>query len=200
MTKDDRFKMLKGLVRYGHFKRSGQHHQFYIETEKFFRHASKESEIAGWLRGVSESIKKESLTDNPAMTVVFAPEHSSNTEFAHSVNNYIFNGMATVISVRTASTYRSNFEIEHMAIKKTIENFHKLYGASNIYLVFVDDAIQSGETFYRANELIRSILPLELRRNPIVFDWCFVLVDRLSKSSKEALLGKSENFHFFVTA
>jgi len=199
---NERIKKLKGCVRYGHYERGGKHFQFYVNTVGYFRKVS--NEVEEWLKILAASVQKI----NPQMTILFAPEHLSNIEFPQYVNNYLFNGVATTIFARTDSQFRSNFEVDNRSIKDSIEAFieDNKIDTSNITkiresvrLCYVDDTIITASTFYRANGLLRSILPTCMTIEPIVFDECFVLIDRLSKLSKADLLREAQmKFHEFV--
>ena len=198
---EKRLRMLDGFVRYGHYERGGLHHQFYIKTDEYFYKAS--PSIEEWLKEIGKEKENSQKRVDPQLTIIFVPEHFSNAELVQYVNNYVFNATGTIISTRTASTYSSNFEIEYAGIRNSIEKLEQIYGTDNIikhvHLCFVDDTLKSGQTFLRANKLLRSILPDSLKSEPIVFNECFVLVDRLSAQSKESLLRKSQTtFRTFV--
>ena len=202
-----RIKKLKDCVRYGHYERGGKHYQFYINTVDYFREVS--NDVKKWLIGLAKS-RSEGVSNIvvPNIVILFAPEHLSNIEFPQYVNNYLFNGFATTIFTRTDSQFRSNFETDNRSVRDSIELFIKEndIDISNINkiresvrLCYVDDSIITATTFHRANGLIRSILPEYMTKEPIVFDECFVLVNRLSKSSKAGFLREAHTkFHEFV--
>jgi len=131
--------------------------------------------------------------------------------FAQYVNTYYFNGTAEIISINVDKEFRSNFICEHNALQKTIEeliltweekgiedNYEYKFPPINFY--FVDDSIITGGSFCRANSLIRSLISNEhLRYFSIdMFKGIFVLVDRLSESSKKSLIKDIGKFHYFL--
>lgn len=193
----ERIKALFGCVYYGHFARSKNHFQYYINTQKYF--AKSEADIKNWLEKIKskENFEQESL--KPILNIIFSPEHNTNVGFSQYVNAYYFNGTAEIVSVNEDKQFRSNFICENDSIRKTIEKlFHDFPEIDKpVRFFFVDDNIVSGETYRKASSLLQSLLPRELKAvyGTNVFDKCFFLIDRLSYSTKEAYtITPSTNF------
>lgn len=193
----ERIKALFGCVYYGHFARSKNHFQYYINTQKYF--AKSEEKIKNWLDEIKREENPEKDNLKPILNIIFSPEHNTNVGFSQYVNAYYFNGTAEIVSVNEDKQFRSNFICENDSIRKTIEKlFHDFPEIDKpVRFFFVDDNIVSGETYRKASSLLQSLLPHELKAvyGTNVFDKCFFLIDRLSYSTKEAYtITPSTNF------
>lgn len=219
MTFDDyvkRFSNLKDCVYYGHFMRGKNHYQYYIDTQKYFANSKLEisewlkSERKGWITGAKDSLS-EPL---PFLKIIFSPEHNTNVGFSQYVNTYFFEGTAEIISINEDKEFRSNFIYEYSALKRVIQ---KLFDDYDFYFskgknilnknnykpvkfYFVDDTIISGETFHKSSSLLQSLIPekfVSLYKTN-VFEKCFVLINRISNSSKLVYVQEpGVNFHAF---
>lgn len=193
----NRIKALYGCVYYGHFSRSKNHFQYYINTQKYF--AESESKIKQWL--ILEKEKTQSIQNEtkPILNIIFSPEHNTNVGFSQYVNAYYFNGSAEIVSVNEDKQFRSNFVCENDAIKQTIKRLFCDFPEIEkpVRFFFADDNIVSGETFRKASNLLQSLIPDEYREiyGTNVFEKCFFLIDRLSYSTKESYVIKPES-HF----
>ena len=140
------------------------------------------------------------------LNIIFSPEHSTNVGFAQYVNNYYFGGSAEVVCINKNKQYRSNFECEHMSLINTIQQLLKDAESSGskdlpVRFYFADDTIVSGDSFFKANSFLHSLIPSRYKSKypPNLFSKCFLLVDRLSNESKRAYVSNPEkNFISFV--
>lgn len=193
---------LKGCIRQGHIVRRRNHFQYYIDTQKYFRIARED--IARWLLEEIPRRKEEKQKEFPALHIIFSPEHNTNVGFAQYVNTYYFSGLAEIVSVNVDKEFRSNFVCEHAALMNMIASLHRLDSERKgirIHFYFVDDSITSGETFEKANSLLHSLIPAEVKhRYPSnLFEKIFLLVDRLSMDTRRMYVeNMEENFHSFV--
>lgn len=200
---DDRITALKDCVLYGHIKRDNNHFTYYIDTQKYF------NVVGGKLKRWLEEARAKATDKNPStamLNIIFSPEHSTNVGFAQYVNNYYFGGSAEVVCINKNKQYRSNFECEHKALIRTIQELLKeaeLSGSKDVpvQFFFADDTIVSGDSFYKANSFLRSLIPQKYQNKypSNLFSKCFLLVDRLSKESKTAYVRDPEtNFISYV--
>jgi hypothetical protein len=212
---------LQGCVYYGHFVRGKNHYQYYIDTLEYISKKEIKDQLKDWLkkerdkeddrllRLLKDKVKvKERMT--PVLNIIFAPEHNTSVDFSQFVNAYYFNGTAEIVSINVDKQFRSNFICEHDALRQTIkrlfnENQDKddteyPKDESPIHFFFADDSIISGASYYRANDLLKSLIPEDKRvkyRGP-VFSKCFILVNRLSMATQESYISKPrDNFLSF---
>lgn len=190
---NDNIMDLKDCVLFGHIARGSNHYSYYIDTQKYFSKVS--SKVKQWLINIRENDKKSYSVINSRLNIIFSPEHNTNVGFSQYVNAFYFGGLAEVVSVKVDKEFRSNFICEHDALYKTIARLFKdleLKGqritkdTKQIYFYFVDDNIISGGAFRKSENLLYSIIPRRYRNlyESGIFEKCFVLVDRLSASTK----------------
>lgn len=201
-TEDDpkeyeKFKELRDCVTYDHICRRQNHYQFYIDTQRYFYNVK--DMVREWL---TEYGKKElQETKEPVLNIIFSPEHNTNVGFVQYVNTYYFNGLAEIVSINVDKQFRSNFVCEHAALKRIIEELHQEWNSEKPFPVkfyFVDDTIITGDTLEKANGLLHSLVPMEVY--PVnLFSKIFVLVDRLSDTTKQMYINNPEqNFMSFL--
>lgn len=184
---------LRNCVYYGHLKRGKNHYQYYIDTQRYFHKV--EHDIKKWLSTMAKknpTINITKLRDGekivPVLNIIFTPEHNTNVGFAQYVNNYYFGGTAEVISINVDKEFRSNFICEHSGLISTVSQLLGKWGNQSVKFHFADDTIISGGTIIRANDLLQSLIPLKFKKAYpiIIFNKCFVLIDRLSSDSKRS--------------
>lgn len=184
---DERLIALKSYVYYGHIRREKNHFQYYIETQGYFNHVSEG--VKKWLNELSKADKVDRISNQTLLNIIFSPEHATNVGFAQYVNNYYFKGNAEIVCINEDKEFRSNFKCEHTALSRVIEDL-LCHATPNceipISFYFVDDTIISGETFYRANNFLHSLIPpqYQIRFPTNLIKKCFLLIDRLSTDSK----------------
>lgn len=206
-----KYEELYGKVHYGHFKRGKNHYQFFIDTQEYF--ASVSSLVKDWLENL-RSKETEEKTPWPTIDIIFSPSHNTNVGFSQYVNAYYFNGAAEIISINEDKEFNSNFSCEYAMLRNTIQrlvdDFNLSYNFKDgqavsklnyrpVRFIFVDDNIITGDSFRKASKLLQSLLPNEIINNygTNVFEKCFVLIDRMSSSSKNTYILPKENFYAF---
>lgn len=183
---------LKDCVYYGHVSRDVNHFQYYIDTIKYF-HCQKEF-IADWLKVLYRG--KEKTADNKVLNIIVTPQHPTNVEFGHYVNEYYFDGIADMVMIDSSKEYRSNIIAKYADIKAAIETAYSLH--ISVKFIYVDDTIITGGTYRRVNNLLHSLVPRQIRRT-IQFSQVFVLLNRLSFYSRMDYVENVErDFHAFV--
>lgn len=197
-----RIASLLGFVHYGHYSRGKNHHQIYVDTQGYFNCVSED--VKEWLSNLE--IEK-SPVDYPCIDIIFSPIHNTNVGFSQYVNAYFFGGSAEIISINEDKEYRSNFICEHSELINNINKIYKDYLSTNqsidgykpVRFTFVDDNIVTGLTYKKACNFMQELLPEKLLESYTtnVFDMCFVLVNRLSKSSTNSYVLPNENFYAY---
>lgn len=197
-----RIASLLGFVHYGHYSRGKNHHQIYVDTQGYFNCVSED--VKEWLSNLC--IEKTSV-DYPCIDIIFSPIHNTNVGFSQYVNAYFFGGSAEIISINEDKEYRSNFICEHSELINNINKIYQDYLLTNqsidgyrpVRFTFVDDNIVTGLTYKKACNFLQELLPEELLESYTtnVFDMCFVLVNRLSKSSTNSYVLPNKNFYAY---
>lgn len=200
---DARLLLLKDCVLNGHIRRERNHFAFYIDTQKYFNVVSEQLKI--WLKELRNHDEAAKMPSTTILNVIFSPEHNTNVGFAQYVNNFYFNGGAEIVCINEDKQYRSNFKCEHMALIKTIESLFEesepLAIEPPVRFFFADDTIVSGDTYHKANNFLRSLIPAQYQHyyQGNLFSKCFLLVDRMSQDSKSVYVSDVEkNFLSFV--
>lgn len=183
---------LEECIFYGHICRDGNHFQYYVDTTQYF-HCQKKY-IARWLHNLQTEAKREKTAD--VLNIIVSPQHHTNVEFGHYVNNYYFNGKADFIVIDSTKEYRSNIVVKYADVKATI--FAAIELDIKVQFTYVDDTIITGSTYRRANSLLHSLVPKKIQK-PIQFDHVFVLICRMSDHSKMDYVENMEmDFHAFA--
>lgn len=206
----NKYTKLYGNIFYGHYKRGKNHYQFFIDTQSYF--AAVSSEIITWLKSLRENDEKYK-TNLPTIDIIFSPSHNTNVGFSQYVNAYYFNGSAEIISINEDKEFNSNFNCEYAMLKNTIQRLVDDYLVTisengvdpakcdyrPVRFIFVDDNIITGDSFRKASKLLQSLLPEKIIENygTNVFEKCFVLIDRMSHTSRESYILPKENYYAF---
>ena len=119
-----------------HIIRGDNHFLYYIDTDKFYK--NNKSKIKKWLH---ELRKRFGEVNKPV--VLIAPEHNTNVEFANDVNEIIFGGTGTLIHQDPGDDFKINFSL-----------FYSHLFQNNPMVIFVDDAICTGNTLNLLRELV----------------------------------------------
>lgn len=186
---EERIVRLKKVLKYGHIYRENNHFQYYFDTNELF--LSQKSVIESWLRGLNS--EKEEKTLN----IIVTPLHHTNAGFCQCVNNVVFNGNADIIFFDAAKEYKSNVEAKYADVKETIKRAKEDLNLRTRF-IFVDDTIISGTAFRRINNLIHVLVDKD-DRTPIQIEEVYVLINRMSESSKNNyVLKPRDSFHAFI--
>jgi hypothetical protein len=198
-----RLSELLGCVYYGHYIRGKNHFQYYIDTQEYISKPKIRRQLINWLKDernkeIKRTFNEKEIDLTPVLNIIFSPEHNTSVGFSQFVNTYFFNGTAEIVSVNVDKQFRSNFICEHDALQQTINRLLGDFKGSKtppVRFFFADDAINSGGSYRRANDLLKSLIPEKHKNkypNP-VFSKCFVLVDRLSSTTHESYIDDPKN-------
>lgn len=131
----------KEALLYKKVKRNNEYLFYSTDTDVLIE--KNKDKIIIWLGEVKNELSIQS-TDK---IVILSPCHYSNTQFINMVNDHVFNSSATIIHYQSDADYISNFRFMY-------ENF---LTQENRKIVFVDDTLISGKTFFRIYDLFRNI-------------------------------------------
>lgn len=192
---------LRSSLIYGHSRRSENHFWYYLRTEVLMRENN--SEITGWLHEISADIIHNEYLGVDEFNIIFCPMHFSNTDFAESVNNYVFNGAAMVICIDVDKEYRSNFKAKYSNVARLAKVLNESGRNYFIRIHYVDDTIITARTFNRAKSLLNSLF-WENSDHVNIFDTIIILVNRNSDFSSAALKnsipsGDKTRIYSFIT-
>ncbi len=186
---------------YCHLNRNGNHHQYYIRTANFVQENLYEnSELLKWL----EQIRKIEINKNLSNTIniIVCPSHFSNETFVSSVNQYVFDNQAHVISLNIKKEFRDSFEAKFsnygIMLQLIKDEMPDIEFEVNFY--YVDDQVITGATFQRAKSLITGLFAeylTDTNSNQFhinIFKAMIILVNRNSTKSISNFFDSSQAF------
>ena len=202
-----------------HIIRSGNHHQYYIDTSEYFWKEKKD--IATWLRSnvreklfpasgsqgiiderISHLFKNpENVEDVEQIHFIVAPRHFSSAGFVQCVNDIVFEGGARIIYFDVNNDFRGNILAKYSDISSLINNIKRSECKTAIMFHFVDDTIYSGDTYHRCRSIIHSLTNVEKLSNTCIIDVftsIIVLMGRNSKKSVSSLIENTDRFLEYV--
>lgn len=195
----NRVKKLAKVLFYNHIERGGNHYIYYFDTNAYFY--QNKIEIDEWLYNIKTNIK----SFDKQYSFIVSPLHSSNAGFTENVNSIIFNNTAHIIRLDFCKAYRSNFMMQFSYLRilyNNLLNAANIIGeSSEINFYFVDDEIISGKTLLRAKSLLNGLFERKSTNDKIkinIFKKIFVLLERLSDTSKLNYINNIEDYISFV--
>ncbi len=130
-------------LNYKPHKRNGEHFLFSIDPEKLIENNKKE--VKDWLEDVVKGAKDNKLFKKTNDKIlIISPCHHSNTTFINLVNDIIFNSSATIIHYQSDIDYLPNFKLMNEGLITSADK-----------IVFVDDSLKSGKTFFSVYDIVR---------------------------------------------
>ena len=195
---------------YGHIERQDSHFSHYIKMENLLSQIISDGSFikkASEIRNIIQEQVSNTRFSNP-ICVIVAPSHISNQRFPSIINDAVFDGKAHIISLNVRKIYRSNFEAAFSnytylirLIKDRIEK-SKIVLSDCVRFYFVDDHINTSQTFTRTKSLLKSFLCSDLAVESkiyehIEFSGIITLVDRHSYTSHVDYIKNPSNFFSF---
>lgn len=197
----DNMRPLYDALCYGHVIRDGDNHfEYYFQTEKIMEYLmEKDSEILkNKLNVWSNGLKSQRSSDIIYYDYVVAPIHNTNANFV----NYVSQNLHTkqIIWIDTKKDFRDNIITKYSNLNSLYQNCCKQKEKIEICFHYVDDTINSGDSFIRAKSLISSIFTeIESENENVkinVFHSIFLLLNRCSFNTKKNFVDNPEqNFH-----
>lgn len=206
----DFFEMKEGIftfreaLLYGHTVRDDSHYKSYIKTDRLLELLKNsdqwEEKFFNLKDAINENVKKSATN---GIDIIVAPYHNTNQAFPALINEKVFNGNAHIISFNVAKIFRSNFEAEFDGYSDLIEKIkHRKKDVLNfVRFYYVDDQINTGETFYRTKSLVKNFFATYLidgnLENNFNFSAVIVLIDRHSSSTKKGYIKDKAYYALF---
>ena len=210
---DGTFKFRDALL-YGHTVRGDSHYKSYIKSDILLERLKNSSEFDKNFdelkKDIEENVKNSGKN---GIDIIIAPYHNTNQAFPALINEKVFDGNAHIISFNVAKIFRSNFNAEFDGYTDLIRKIKRRNPAGGLYnfvrFYYVDDQINSGQTFYRTKSLVRSFVEENIKEGTIGlsikkeqdkdfdFNAIIVLVDRHSDSTKESYIQQGRYYSLF---
>ena len=213
-TADDGTFKFRDALLYGHTVRGDSHYKSYIKSDILLERLKSSSEFEKKFHAlktdIEENVKKSGKS---GIDIIIAPYHNTNQAFPALINEKVFDGNAHIISFNVAKIFRSNFNAEfdgYTDLIRKIKRRNPKGGLHNfVRFYYVDDQINSGQTFYRTKSLVRSFVEENIKEDTIGlskkkeqdkdfdFNAIIVLADRHSDSTKESYIQQGRYYSLF---
>ena len=213
-TADDGTFKFRDALLYGHTVRGDSHYKSYIKSDILLERLKSSSEFEKKFHelktDIEENVKK---TGKNGIDIIIAPYHNTNQAFPALINEKVFDGNAHIISFNVAKIFRSNFNAEFDGYTDLIRKIKRRNPAGGLHnfvrFYYVDDQINSGQTFYRTKSLVRSFFEENIKEDTtgisikkehdkdFDFNAIIVLVDRHSDSTKESYIQQGRYYSLF---
>lgn len=213
-TADDGTFKFRDALLYGHTVRGDSHYKSYIKSDILLERLKSSSEFEKKFHAlktdIEENVKKSGKS---GIDIIIAPYHNTNQAFPALINEKVFDGNAHIISFNVAKIFRSNFNAEFDGYTDLIRKIKRRNPAGGLHnfvrFYYVDDQINSGQTFYRTKSLVRSFFEENIKEDTTEisikkehdkdfdFNAIIVLVDRHSDSTKESYIQQGRYYSLF---
>lgn len=186
---------------YGHVVRDGDNHfEYYFQTEKIMESIMKnknnilEKKLQSWRNELNE----QSLSNIIYFDYVVAPIHNTNANFVNFVSQNLHTKQ--IIWIDTKKDFRDNIIAKYSSLNSLYINCCNQSNMVEIRFHYVDDTINSGDSFFRTKSLISSIFSKTENYNRnvkvTVFHSVFLLLNRCSlNTQKNYVIDPYHNFH-----
>lgn len=183
---------------YSHVERNGNHYQYYFNTQKYFE--NNKIKIVEWLKVIkTEIIKKNELQEKHILNFIVSPRHNTNAGFIQQVNKHVFDGSARIILFDVAREFRGNIKSKYSDLTRLTQNLCKSNINFEMRFHYVDDTIQSGNSYYRIKNLLNTIIPdisNDKKFSRVIFDSIIILLGRNSEDSKKLYIEKNKFYEY----
>lgn len=208
-TESDGIFKYRDALLYGHTVRGDSHYKSYIKSDILLEKLKNSDGFDDKFKKLKEDIDKNVKNhDKNGIDIIVAPYHNTNQAFPALINEKIFDGNAHIISLNVSKIFRSNFDAEfdgYSDLVKKIKSRNPDVDLHNfIRFYYVDDQINSGETFYRTKSLTRSFFEGNLnddatakQNSDFDFNAVIVLIDRHSDSTKRSYIQQGRYYTLF---
>lgn len=213
-TADDGMFKFRDALLYGHTVRGDSHYKSYIKSDILLERLKNSSEFDKNFDELKKDIEENVKTiGKNGIDIIIAPYHNTNQAFPALINEKVFDGNAHIISFNVAKIFRSNFNAEFDGYTDLIRKIKRRNPAGGLHnfvrFYYVDDQINSGQTFYRTKSLVRSFFEENIKEDTTEisikkehdkdfdFNAIIVLVDRHSDSTKESYIQQERYYSLF---
>lgn len=208
---------LKSVLYYGHSSRKNNHFEFYFRTEQLIKNITNEknadmqSHFFDWLKYVKKEVEKqkkeqqknilEKTRQNPYIyDILVAPIHETNAGFMEIISDRVFDEIPIVLYIDSDREYRDNILSKYSNLTALYYNTLGTGRQAVINFHYIDDSMNSGTSFRRTHNLLRSLFPDEAYDEDAkvqinLFQNVILLINRNSKDTiKDYIL----NGNFFA--
>lgn len=204
----DLFPLRQGLC-YGHVTRDEDNHfEYYFQTdviiEEILKDESRKNDFTNkWLLPSVEQEREQTNNSIFVYDFIVAPLHNTNANFVYEVNKIL--DAKQIIWLDIKREFRDNIRTKYSNLTTLYHNCKNDNVNAIIKFHFVDDAINSGFSFYRAESIIRSLFETkaftgEESVRVELFSSVFLLLNRCSKSTQaNFVLDPDKHFHAYFT-
>lgn len=202
---EDEEYLFKKFLYYGHIDRMDHHYKYYIRTGRLVKeitdsnkpsYSEAKDKFIQYCNAIKENEKK--IEDENSIKIIVSPAHYSDEVFPNIINNEVFDGKAHTLSFDLNKEYRSSFLAKYSNISYYLEQVQ----SKNVKIVFyyVDDQLNSIESFTRAKSLINSLMKINGIDNDKVevFPAVIIFLSRNSESSKYDYVCERSRYYSFV--
>lgn len=175
---------------YGHIVRDGDNHfEYYFQTDKLMESLMKSNNkiLNSKLNSWSEKYAKPQSNEIIYFDYVVAPIHSTNANFVNCVSRCL--NSKQIIWIDTKKDFRDNIIAKYSSLNSLYHNCRSQGYNVEIRFYYVDDTINSGDSFFRARSLISSIFTkLDNAESSVkvnVFHSVFLLLNRCSFNTQK---------------
>lgn len=188
-------KLTNSLI-YRHIVRKGNHFIYYFELEKYFM--QNREEIISWLEKIKNQQRK---VEGIVYNVIVAPLHYSNAGFVTEVNSHLYGNAALVLNFEIEKEYRENVKTKYSNIIGLYKKLLDIGKEAELRFHFVDDNINTGNTFLRAKSLFTSLFPFNREGNVKVkiFEDIIVMLNRMSEASIMNCVNNRDEYYSYVS-
>ncbi len=217
----------------GHIERGGSHYRSYIRTDFLSMKVAKildspnenkaeKKKIISFIEKIQKelNLNDQSSGNEDTIHIIVAPYHSTNQRWVSLVNEKVFSGDAHIIGFSALKSYRSNFMAEFDNYSDLIAKIGSRIACGSaslrskspidyknlIKFYYVDDQINTGDTYYRSRSLIRGLVSRaqelmgdrgNIDANGFRFSAVILLTDRHSNSTRDDIIGKDNYFALY---
>jgi hypothetical protein len=126
----------------GHFARGVSHFEYYLDTEGLFRDFVQDEELVDEFK---KRISSAIIESNKSKTfVLIVPRHITNLQFVDWVRDKVFNGLVVIVRENFHSEFPSDF----------VHKYKFLKNAENLEFIFIDDSLNTGQTYIKASSFV----------------------------------------------
>lgn len=138
---------LKDFIIKGHIDVFNSHHKFYVDTESFVK--SEPNELTEWLSGLKKDYEEAKIFDQDKVNILITPCAESESDFIYAINDIIFDNKAFIVYL-DIKNWRNNI----------VHKLSFLYGlpSYSVRYHYVDQALLTGETYFKTKSYLFSIL------------------------------------------
>lgn len=200
--------LFKKFLYYGHIDRMDHHYKYYIRTGRLVKEITASNNpdyidvkerFIQYCNKIKENENRiNNIEGKEPIRIMVSPAHYSDEVFPNIINNLVFSGKAHTLSFDLNKEYRSSFLAKYSNIAYYLEQARSK--KTKIVFYYIDDQLNSIETFSRAKSLINSLMKTYGICNDRVevFPAVIIFLSRNSESSKYDYVSDRSRYYSFI--